>query len=216
MHSKGKRSVFSHHLDLPSSEYDFMDVDPPFLQSDFGDHANAAMYDEPTFDRGWVDESQTSSFSLQLPKTEDVVPGATPKGADPGTAHKSDRGYFAMNSVPNMMHNTPPLEPINFVASCDSEALDYYPSALLPSRRHMLDQSNPITPTYGSQSQAIGSATYQSSLRDDRCVRDHIFYKAAPKEDCLYHCPIEGCTHTAEKLKCNYEYVHNITIICGI
>ncbi|TLS28995.1 hypothetical protein PpBr36_00346 [Pyricularia pennisetigena] len=38
--------------------------------------------------------------------------------------------------------------------------------------------------------------------------RDHEWYKAGPRADGLYHCPLEGqenCNHKPEKLKCNYD-----------
>ena len=53
-----------------------------------------------------------------------------------------------------------------------------------------------------------GSAYLQHYERETSTARIHRFYQAVPKEDGLYHCPYtgtEGCSHQAEKLKCNYE-----------
>ena len=53
-----------------------------------------------------------------------------------------------------------------------------------------------------------GSAYLQQYERETSTARTHPFYQAAPREDGLYHCPFigtEGCSHQAEKLKCNYE-----------
>ena len=43
---------------------------------------------------------------------------------------------------------------------------------------------------------------------DNPTARHHELYSIGVQDDGLYHCPFEakdGCTHKAEKLKCNYE-----------
>ena len=56
-----------------------------------------------------------------------------------------------------------------------------------------------------------GDAFMQRRLSGDgdmSTARHNELYQVGPQEDGLYHCPyeiMEGCTHKAEKLKCNYE-----------
>ena len=119
-------------------------------------------------------------------------------------------------AMPPYLNN---MDPERFV-SCpvSMTSIDPVPSTIRP-RQHAQRASIPAMgtwPGYGVQAQANGfppncsgfDTSRRSSEGETKNARDHPFYKAAPKEDGLYHCPYatsENCTHKAEKLKCNYE-----------
>lgn len=71
----------------------------------------------------------------------------------------------------------------------------------------------PSSEVPGQQTMAVpyGDAFMQRRLSGDgdmSTARHNELYQVGPQEDGLYHCPFEiteGCTHKAEKLKCNYE-----------
>ena len=119
-------------------------------------------------------------------------------------------------AMPSYLNN---MDPERFVfCPFSMTTIDPVPSTIRP-RQHAQRAGIPAMDSwsgYGVQAQANGlppnysgfDTSRRSSEGETKNARDHAFYKAAPKEDGLYHCPyatLENCAHKAEKLKCNYE-----------
>lgn len=80
------------------------------------------------------------------------------------------------------------------------------PPATLASPTYMeqaysVDQANPMP-----LSSMDEMARRMSNESGPRMARSDERYSYLPAADGLYYCPFDGCSHSPDKLKCNYEY----------